>query len=360
MNANNNNSNTDDDTSSDEAVSQFLAITGSSDPSQAKSYLEMSANDLQAAICLFLEHQSGSGGGGMGGMSSGGSSTGSGRNRNSSRGTNTSGGGNNNSLLSEDGIRAPDQTRTMRLMDFEGGGGMGGMGMGMGVGPSAFGLNGANPSQLAGLMNHPILGPHAAAALMNVGGGGSDGMGMGVEMPVPNMSAFADDDNDDIGSGRGNVRDRINALAAGNSTAAAAAAAATASDGTITIDGNTSTRTPLATTTDASASSALASSLSTSFQPRPPTTQRLADMFAAPSHLIHRAGGFQGARNVAKDSRRWLLVNLQCDADFACHALNRDVWRDELVENLVREGFVFWQDVNSTPDGRTYEQRYGL
>lgn len=53
-------------------------------------------------------------------------------------------------------------------------------------------------------------------------------------------------------------------------------------------------------------------------------------------------------------------MNLQCDADFACHALNRDVWRDELVENLVREGFVFWQDVNSTPDGRTYEQRYNV
>jgi len=50
---------------------------------------------------------------------------------------------------------------------------------------------------------------------------------------------------------------------------------------------------------------------------------------------------------VAKDSRRWLLVNLQSDSDFACHALNRDVWRDELCENLVREGFIFWQSVSS-------------
>ena len=80
---------------------------------------------------------------------------------------------------------------------------------------------------------------------------------------------------------------------------------------------------------------------------RPPEPPRLSDMFAAPAHLMHRAGGFQGARTMAKDSKRWLLVNLQRDAEFASHALNRDVWRDELVENLIREGFIFWQQVRS-------------
>ena len=54
-----------------------------------------------------------------------------------------------------------------------------------------------------------------------------------------------------------------------------------------------------------------------------------------------------GAKNFAKDARRWLLVNIQSDDDFACHALNRDVWRDELVENLVREGFILWQAVSN-------------
>jgi E1A/CREB-binding protein len=74
---------------------------------------------------------------------------------------------------------------------------------------------------------------------------------------------------------------------------------------------------------------------------------RLSDIFATPFHLTHSAGGFQGAINVAKDSKRWLLVNLQSDSDFACHALNRDVWRDELCENLIREGFIFWQSVST-------------
>jgi hypothetical protein len=82
-----------------------------------------------------------------------------------------------------------------------------------------------------------------------------------------------------------------------------------------------------------------------------PPPPRLSDMFAAPSHLIHKAGGFQGARTVAKDSKRWLLVNIQKDSDFASRALNRDVWRDEVVENLIREGFIFWQQVRKKKSG---------
>lgn len=84
----------------------------------------------------------------------------------------------------------------------------------------------------------------------------------------------------------------------------------------------------------------------------------LSFMFKAPSDLIHKGGGFQGARSVAKDARRWLLVNLQRDSEFSCHALNRDVWRDELVENLIREGFIFWQAMDHSADGKTYAERY--
>jgi UBX domain-containing protein 7 len=78
------------------------------------------------------------------------------------------------------------------------------------------------------------------------------------------------------------------------------------------------------------------------------TSANLTDLFAPPTHLLHRGGGFQGARTIARDVRRWLLVNIQRDSEFACHALNRDVWRDELVENLIREGFIFWQAVSKS------------
>ena len=124
------------------------------------------------------------------------------------------------------------------------------------------------------------------------------------------MGAFADDSNIDMNENLGSLRDVINRSA------------------------NMDTETQ-AGDEDAAAASA----------PRGRAT-RLADMFSPPLHLIHSAGGFQGARNFAKDSKRWLLVNLQSDSEFACHALNRDVWRDELCENLVREGFIFWQTVS--------------
>ena len=67
-------------------------------------------------------------------------------------------------------------------------------------------------------------------------------------------------------------------------------------------------------------------------------------MFAPPRHLLCQES-FEGARTMAKDGKRWLLVNLQRDNEFSCHALNRDVWRDELVENLIGDGFIFWQEV---------------
>jgi len=96
-------------------------------------------------------------------------------------------------------------------------------------------------------------------------------------------------------------------------------------------------------------------------QEQPRNIQRtLSDMFAPPVELTHLAGGFQGARSVARDARRWLLVNLQRDSDFACHALNRDVWRDELCENLIREGYIFWQAMDVSTDGMTYAQRYNV
>ncbi len=303
-------------TSSDEAVSQFLALTGSSDASQAKVYLEMSANDLQTALNLYLEHQSGSGAaGGGGGLGFGGSGA-DGNNHGFDTSAATVGGG--MSYGGGDDVRAPDQTRRMRLMDFEGA-----------EGALMSGVGGGN--DLGGLLNHPVLGPHAAAMMnMNSDNG---------HLP-PHLSAFADPsssantsslrrrgsarrgsgDLDDLGMGMGNVRDMINAATGNNEND---------DDDEVQITGSTGG--------------------GGFFQNEhlQHHAQRLNDLFAAPVHLIHSAGGFQGARNVAKDTRRWLLVNLQCDADFACHALNRDVWRDELVENLVREGFVFWQSVRN-------------
>lgn len=45
----------------------------------------------------------------------------------------------------------------------------------------------------------------------------------------------------------------------------------------------------------------------------------------------------------AKNEGKWLLVNIQDEIVFASHMLNRDTWADDVVQNLVASGFVFWQ-----------------
>lgn len=229
--------------SSEDLISQFMVFTGCLDGERAQQYLEMSNMNVETAVGLYMEHvQQGSASSGIG--------------------------------LAPHEIRAPDQTRTMRLMDDVGLGGSIGHDVGLG------GLGGyANAMD-----DHDIV-----------------------------MSAFS----------------HVDARAAVNAAAAA--------------DDDSATEEP---------------------GPDQPATRpdelsaNLSDMFAPPTHLVHRGGGFQGARAVARDARRWLLVNIQRDSEFACHALNRDVWRDELVENLVREGFIFWQANHDSSEGQTYVERY--
>lgn len=237
---------------SDELITQFITVTGTDDTSRATSYLEMSGGNLETAVSLYMEHSN---------VPPAGSS---------SHAPLSSGGAPSDlppgfGPMNPDGVRAPDQTQTMRLMDFE-------------------------DSHPAGNLLFPLHG----------------------NAPPTDQNPFYD------------ARELVNAAAAGGG-----------------VDNDDEEEKE-----DATSSAAAMKTLN--------------DMFAPPVHLMHRAGGFQGARNVAKDARRWLLVNLQRDDDFACHALNRDVWRDELVENLVREGFIFWQQMDNTPDGTTYAQRYNV
>ncbi len=37
------------------------------------------------------------------------------------------------------------------------------------------------------------------------------------------------------------------------------------------------------------------------------------------------------------------LVNVQSNSEFASHMLNRDVWRDDTVRNIIKVGFILYQ-----------------
>lgn len=298
MNNNNNNNNTQD-----ESVSQFLSITGSVDVNQALSYLEMADNNLETAISLFLEHSS-----------SGVTSNNTDHNTNHYNVDNTT-----------DQVRAPDQTRRMRLMDFEDHDDQPSSSVGIPMGMF-------RDSQFSTFQD-----PFHSMGLESSFGGRIGIGGMNAFQTLdPNIDhdeiIHQEDTGIDSSSRNGsnphniipNIRNLMNQVAAqeyngqDNTNMMTTNAASTINN----INNNTSTTTANA--------------------------RSLANLFQPPLHLIHTAGGFQGAKQVAKDTRRWLLVNLQSDEEFSCHALNRDVWRDELVENLIREGFVFWQTVRTT------------
>lgn len=276
----------------EDQIASFLTFTSSNNESVARQYLEMAGGNLENAVGLYMEMggENGlSGGTGVGMNNNFGNAasirddTGSGMNH----GFNFEGASNSSSaaagpdgldptidaatraaILAAQGstpIRAPDQTRTMRL------------------------VGGDSPADAHAALLSAVAGPHPPG--------------------VEDLSA--------MGSATWGVDAR-------SSVNQAAARRGSTRDDALDVDDSDGDSDGVGAKT--------APSLST--------------MFAAPTHLMHRAGGFQGARNVAKDARRWLLVNIQSDSDFACHALNRDVWRDELVENLVREGFIFWQVVS--------------
>ena len=70
--------------------------------------------------------------------------------------------------------------------------------------------------------------------------------------------------------------------------------------------------------------------------------QRLAELFRPPYDLISHFS-WDEARSEGKEEKKWILVNLQDMTDFNCQALNRDIWKDDLVRQLVQENFIFLQ-----------------
>ena len=259
--------------SNDELITSFLAVTGATDPSTATQYVEMAGGNLDMAISLYMEHNNTSGGGGpSAGAAAGGSSM----------------------LMDDDQVRAPDQTRTMRLFDETAGGGAYSM-----VDPSVRMMQEMMEEQLA-------------------------------------RSAFA-----------------APPPAARDAVDAAAAAANNDEEDGMNNDNNNADEYQY--DDDSDDDYEMMDNAETSGPPAAPTLQ---DMFSPPSHIMHKAGGFQGARQMAKDSKRWLLVNVQKDAEFSSHALNRDVWRNDLVENLIQEGFIFWQEVSRHLLGVQQEHEY--
>ncbi|KAJ1726542.1 UBX domain protein Ubx2 [Coemansia biformis] len=84
---------------------------------------------------------------------------------------------------------------------------------------------------------------------------------------------------------------------------------------------------------------------------------RLADLFKPPFDLMH-PGDLNSARSEGVREGRWVLVNLQQVAEFRCQALNRDVWSQDVIRELVRRNFVFLQLPTDNPEGSRVATMY--
>lgn len=85
--------------------------------------------------------------------------------------------------------------------------------------------------------------------------------------------------------------------------------------------------------------------------------QRLADLFRPP-HEIMFPGTFEMARRRAREQNRWLLVSFHEPTEFRCQAMNRDCWNDQILQDYIRENFVFVQFNAGSADATRYVNFY--
>ncbi|KAF8245351.1 hypothetical protein K440DRAFT_555949 [Wilcoxina mikolae CBS 423.85] len=90
---------------------------------------------------------------------------------------------------------------------------------------------------------------------------------------------------------------------------------------------------------------------------RTPHATKLADLFRPPVEIISHLP-FDEARDEAKESEKWILINIQDESVFASQVLNRDIWRDSEVQQTIRENFIFLQMNRNGMDGRDYVRLY--
>ncbi|GAB0089985.1 hypothetical protein DMENIID0001_046150 [Sergentomyia squamirostris] len=83
----------------------------------------------------------------------------------------------------------------------------------------------------------------------------------------------------------------------------------------------------------------------------------LSDLFRPPVEVLHR-GTWESGREVARTSNKWLLVNLQDNGDFKCQCLNRDIWADDAIREILQRYFIMCQVSHTSEDGEKFRAFY--
>eukprot|EP00761_Pharyngomonas_kirbyi_P012531 gb/GECH01012558.1/.p1 GENE.gb/GECH01012558.1/~~gb/GECH01012558.1/.p1 ORF type:complete len:433 (+),score=119.25 gb/GECH01012558.1/:1-1299(+) len=86
-----------------------------------------------------------------------------------------------------------------------------------------------------------------------------------------------------------------------------------------------------------------------------PRSQRRRDQFDAlfkpPTDIIFN-GTMDAAMEEARKQGKWLLINIQDESNFDSLQLNRDLWSNEGIKDLVNALSIFWQEDRKNSEGQ--------
>lgn len=83
----------------------------------------------------------------------------------------------------------------------------------------------------------------------------------------------------------------------------------------------------------------------------------LAEMYRPPFEIMSRQS-WDWARQEGRETEKWILINIQDSSVFDCQVLNRDLWKDQGVQDTVKEHFIFLQYSKDDPRAAPYLQYY--
>lgn len=89
------------------------------------------------------------------------------------------------------------------------------------------------------------------------------------------------------------------------------------------------------------------------------TQRRLTELFKPPFDLIERIS-LDTAKMRGRSEKKWILINIQNQAEFQCQMLNRDFWSNADVKRRVKESFIFLQYQHDSLNGENYLNFYNV
>ncbi|EEA08083.1 uncharacterized protein CMU_032240 [Cryptosporidium muris RN66] len=82
-------------------------------------------------------------------------------------------------------------------------------------------------------------------------------------------------------------------------------------------------------------------------------------IFSPPESIISNEP-FNTVKEIAKLEGKLILVNIQSPREFLSMILNRDIWNDSLVQEVITYNFIFWQRSSNTPEGSEWCSLYSV